>query len=67
MRDDNDKFGLTDVPGGACGLRVVKLFLKTTYRDYSIYVRTLANFFGDATSLDTFTADDLRRYQRVSG
>jgi integrase len=36
---------------------------KSTYRDYVIYVRTLGKFFGHTTSLDTLTADDIRRYQ----
>jgi hypothetical protein len=36
---------------------------KSTYRDYVVYVRTLGKFFGSTARLDTFTADDIRRYQ----
>ena len=37
---------------------------KSTYRDdYVVYVRTLGEFFGSTARLDTFTADDIRRYQ----
>jgi integrase len=36
---------------------------KSTYRDYVIYIRTLGKFFGTTARLDTFTADDIRRYQ----
>jgi hypothetical protein len=36
---------------------------KSTYRDYVVYVRTLSKFFGNTVRLDTFTADDTRRYQ----
>ena len=37
---------------------------RSTYRDYVVYVRTLGKFFGNTARLDTFTADDIRGYQR---
>jgi integrase len=36
---------------------------KSSYRDYVVYVRTLGKFFGSTARLDTFTAEDIRRYQ----
>jgi len=36
---------------------------KRTFCNYGVYVRTLGKFFGHTARLDTFTADDIRRYQ----
>jgi integrase len=36
---------------------------KRTFCNYEVYIRTLGKFFGSTARLDTFTADDIRRYQ----